>query len=274
MFFKDRRRKKLASQPFPPQWLVIVEKNVPLYARLPASDQEELRRNILIFLGEKKFEGCGGLRMTDEIKVTIAAHACMLLLHRRTDYYPGLKSILVYPRAYVADRAHHLLGGMVLEGPDIRQGESWHHGSVVLSWDDVRRSAADIHDGQNVVFHEFAHQLDSTHGRGDSTPVLRNLSTFIAWARTLGEDYEKFRRDIREKGAEVLDEYGAVDPAEFFAVATEGFFEQPRELQRVYPRLYDELKRFYQQDPATFDQPDEDRSSKGRSTEPSKPKNS
>ena len=254
MLFKETRRKRIAGRPFPAEWLAIVERNVPLFARLPAPDRDELKRHILIFMAEKKFEGCGGLGITDEIRVTITAHACMLLLHRRTEYYPGLKSILVYPRAYVADRAHHLLGGMVLEGPDVRQGESWHHGSVVLSWDDVRRSAADIHDGQNVVFHEFAHQLDSTHGKGDSTPVLRNLSTFIAWARTLGEDYEKFRRDIREKGVEVLDEYGAVNPAEFFAVATEGFFEQPKELQRVYPRLYDELKRFYQQDPATFEQ--------------------
>ena len=254
MFFKSRRRKKLASRPFPDEWLVILRRNVPLYARLPQSDQEELRRGILIFLGEKQFEGCGGLTITDEIRVTIAAHACMLLLHRRTDYYPGLTSILVYPRAYVVDRTHRVLGGMILEGPDVRLGESWHHGSVVLSWDDVRRTAADIHDGQNVVLHEFAHQLDSTGGKGDSTPVLRDRSTFIAWARTLGEDYERFRRDIREKGTDVLDEYGAVDPAEFFAVATECFFEQPRELQQVYPRLYDELERFYQQDPAAFDQ--------------------
>ena len=139
----------------------------------------------------------------------------------------------------------------------MRLGESWHHGSVVLSWDDVRRSAADVRDGQNVVFHEFAHQLDSSGGRGDSTPVLQDRSSFIAWARALGEDFEKFRRDIeqdrRARDSPVLDEYGATDPAEFFAVATESFFERPKDLQQVYPRLYDELKRFYQQDPATFD---------------------
>ncbi len=243
------------SRPFPPEWLAVLAKNVPLYVRLPPFDQEELRRHILVFLAEKRFEGCGGLAITDEIRVTIAAHACMLLLHRRTDYYPGLNSILVYPSAYVARKVPHLVGDMILEGEDVRLGESWHRGSVVLSWDDVRRSAADVRDGQNVVFHEFAHQLDSSGGRGDSTPVLQSRSSFIAWARALGEDFERFQHAIRHNRAEVLDEYGAVNEAEFFAVATECFFERATDLRRVYPRLYEELKRFYQQDPAGFSRP-------------------
>ena len=250
--FKDRRRKKTASRPFPDAWLVLLNKNVPLYGRLPQADQEELKQHILVFMTEKRFEACGGLRMTDQIRITIAAHACILLLHRKTDYYPGLKTILVYPRAYVAANVHRAVGDTVLETDDVRLGESWHHGSVVLSWDDVRRSAADVRDGQNVVFHEFAHQLDSSGGRGDSTPVLRDRSSFIAWARALGEDFENFKHAIEEDRADVLDEYGATDPAEFFAVATECFFEVPKDLQQMYPRLYDELKRFYQQDPATF----------------------
>jgi hypothetical protein len=249
--FKDRRRKKIAVGPFPEAWLWLLRKNVPFYARLPQADQEELQHHILIFLAEKRFEGCQGLRMTDQMRVTIAAHACLLLLHRQTDYYPGLKTILVYPRAYVAD-AHHFVGDTVLESEDVRLGESWHRGSVVLSWDDVRRGAADIHDGQNVVLHEFAHQLDSSGGRGDSTPILRDRASFAAWARSLGEEYERFRDEIEEDGAEVLDEYGATDPAEFFAVATECFFEIPQDLQEAYPKLYEELKRFYQQDPAAW----------------------
>ena len=127
-----------------------------------------------------------------------------------------------------------------------------HHGSVVLSWDDVRHSAADIHDGHNVVFHEFAHQLDSSFASGDNTPVLKNHSTFIAWARILQKDYEKLRRQVGRDSATFLDKYGAVNPAEFFAVATEYFFEQPKELQRLHSALYEELKRFYQQDPARW----------------------
>jgi len=251
--FKDRRRKKIAARPFPEAWLMLLKQNVPLYSRLPEADQDELKRHILIFLAEKRFEGCGGLRMTDQIRITIAAHACILLLHRQTDYYPGLKSILVYPRAFVAPKIHHWVGETVLEGEETRLGESWHHGSVVLSWNDVRRGAADVHDGRNVVLHECAHQLDSSGGRGDSTPILRDRASFLAWARSLGEEYEDFQREIEQDEGDVLDEYGATDPAEFFAVATECFFEIPKDLQREYPRLYDELKRFYQQDPAAWD---------------------
>jgi Mlc titration factor MtfA (ptsG expression regulator) len=247
---KKWRRNRLANRSFPYEWLAIVKRNVPFYRRLPIADEEELKRHILIFIGEKRFEGCGGLQITDEIKLTIAAQACILLLHRETDYYPGLSSILVYPQAYVASRTEYLSGGVVAEGEDVRMGESWHRGSVVLSWDDVRRIAADINDGHNVVFHEFAHQLDSSGGRRDSTPVLRDRSTYIAWARILQKDYEKLRRDVGSNRDTLLDKYGATNPAEFFAVATESFFERPKDLQRLHPELYEELKFFYQQDPA------------------------
>jgi Mlc titration factor MtfA (ptsG expression regulator) len=143
-----------------------------------------------------------------------------------------------------------MAGGAVAEDTEVRMGESWNHGSVVLSWDDVRRSAADIDDGHNVVFHEFAHQLDSSGGKRDSTPVVQSSSNYIAWARTLRKDYEKLRHEVSRNSATLLDEYGATNPAEFFAVATECFFEKPKELQKLHPDLYQELKRFYQQHPA------------------------
>ncbi|NLH41678.1 MAG: zinc-dependent peptidase [Planctomycetes bacterium] len=251
MFFKRRRRAKLAARPFPAEWSAILERNVPFYSVLPEADREELKRGVLIFLGEKRFEGCRGLEITDEIRVTIAAHACILLLHRQTDYYPGLSTILVYPDAFVSPDVHHVVGDMVLETDEVRLGESWHSGTVILSWQDVLDDI-DAGDGQNVAFHEFAHQLDSSGGKGDSTPVLRDEATFEAWAKALGQDYERFRRAVQKRWPEVLDEYGATDPAEFFAVATECFFETPRDLRRVYPRLYEELKRFYQQDPAAL----------------------
>jgi len=248
--FKKRRRNRLVAEPFPYEWRAIIENNVPYYKLLPEADQKELRRHIQIFVGEKRFEGCGGLKITDEIKVTIAAQACVLLLHRRTDYYPGLRYILVYPRSYVAPKVPKYVGGILVEGPDVRLGESWRRGSVVLSWDNVRRSAADIHDGRNIVFHEFAHQLDSSGGKGDSTPVIRDHSTYIAWARILEKDYYKLRQDVRRNISTFLDEYGSTNPAEFFAVATEYFFEKPKELRQHHPDLYNELKNFYQQDPA------------------------
>jgi len=249
---KNWRRSRLASRRFPDEWLAIVERNVPLYRRLPPEDKKELQRHILIFTAEKKFEGCAGLQTTDEIKVTIAAQACILLLHRKTDYYPGLYSILVYPQSYLVQKTQHLVGNLLVEGPDIRLGESWHRGAVVLSWDDVRRSAADIHDGHNIVLHEFAHQLDDSGGKGDSTPVLQRRCRYITWARVLQKDYQKLRRDVIRRCDTLLDEYGATNPAEFFAVATEFFFERPKELQKLHPDLYEELRHFYQQDPASL----------------------
>jgi Mlc titration factor MtfA (ptsG expression regulator) len=249
-WYKKWRRNRLGKGDFPKKWLQVIERNVPYYRFLPEPDKKELQRHILIFLGEKRFEGCGGLEMTDEIKVTIAAQACILLLHRRTGYYPGLSSVLVYPQAYVAREVKHLGRGVVIEGANVRLGESWQRGSVVLSWDDVQKGAADIHDGHNVVLHEFAHQLDGSGGKGDSTKVLQSRSRYITWARVLQKDYHRLRRDVDKNRQTLLDRYGASNPAEFFAVATECFFEKPRELRTLHSRLYNELKEFYQQDPA------------------------
>lgn len=249
---KRRRRQRLRALPFPPKWLRIVKKNFPLYKHLPADDRKELLGHIQVFLAEKNFEGCGGLELTDEIKVTIAAHACLLLLHRDTDYYPRLVSILVYPSAYVARDATESEDGIVEEEAEVRLGEAWYHGAVVLSWDDVRHGAADIHDGFNVALHEFAHQLDQEDGRAQGAPVLEHGSKYVAWARVLGEAYEDLHRSLEAGLPAVLDEYGATDPAEFFAVATECFFEKPKELKQKYPELYEELKDFFRQDPETY----------------------
>jgi Mlc titration factor MtfA (ptsG expression regulator) len=250
-WFKKWRRERLANRQFPEEWLRIIEKNVPLYNGLPSEDKTELRHHILIFVGEKRFEGCRGLEITDEIKVTIAAQACVLLLHRKTDYYPGLSTILVYPRAFVIRRAEHLPGGVVAEVPQVLLGESWHRGPVVLSWDDVKHDTADINDGHNVVFHEFAHQIESSGGKGDDTIVLKSSSSYIAWARVLQKDYEKLRQAAAQRQPTLLNKYGATNPAEFFAVVTEFFFEKPKELKEIHPQLYNELKQFYQQDPVS-----------------------
>jgi MtfA peptidase len=248
--FKKWKRRRVSQKTFPGLWLKIIEKNVPFYNKLPSEDKNELLRHILIFLSEKLFEGCGGLEITEEIRVTIAAQACILLLHRKTDYYPHLHSILVYPQAYIADITEHEPNGVVIEGRHVRLGESWHRGSVVLSWDDVRGGAADVSDGNNLVFHEFAHQLEDSWAKGDNTPVFQNSSSYIAWARVLQRDFEKLRYDVDHNRKTFLDEYGATNLPEFFAVATEYFFEKSREFRSLHPELYKELKFFYQQDPA------------------------
>jgi len=249
---KNRRRKRLSQKQFPNKWLRIVEKNVPLYKKMSEEDRDELRRHILIFISEKRFEGCGGLEINDEIKVTIAAQACILLLHRKTDYYPGLSTILVYPSAFIARRTEHLAPGVVVEAPQVHLGESWHRGSVVLSWDDVRHDISDVNDGHNIVFHEFAHQIDTSSGKGDSTEVLKKRSRYISWARILQKDYEKIRKAASRNRPTFLNKYGATNPAEFFAVVTEFFFEKPGELKEIHPDLYNELKEFYHQNPVTY----------------------
>ncbi len=254
-FFKNRRRKRQRETPFPSEWLRIVEKNFPLYHHLPAEDRRELLEHMQVFLAEKNFEGCGGLAMTDEIKVTIAANACLLLLHRETDYYPRLMSILVYPSAYVVPEAEEELDGIVDEECDVRLGEAWTHGAVVLSWDDVRRDAAQIDDGFNVALHEFAHQLDQEDGSAEGAPVLEHGGKYVAWARVFGEAFEELHRALEADRPAVFDDYGATDPAEFFAVATECFFEKPRELKRKHPELYEQLRDFYRQDPVTYRRP-------------------
>lgn len=252
-FFRNRRRRRLRSEPFPDGWKEIVERNFELFHRLSSDDQAELLEHMNVFLEEKTFEGCGGLEMTDEIRVTVAAQACVLLLHHQEPhYYPDLSTILVYPHAYVAKAKEVLPGGIVIEGTSARLGESWVRGCVVLSWDDVQSGAADAADGHNVVMHEFAHQLDQEDGVSDGAPILERRSQYVAWARVLGDEFEKLQ-EATERGRRTdIDAYGATNPAEFFAVITEAFFERPRSLHKKHPELYDELKMFYKQDPLTF----------------------
>ena len=243
-FFRRRRRARLFNAPFPDEWIAILQRNVGLYARLPPESQAELRGHIQVLLAEKSFEGIG-LTLTDEIRVTIAAHAAALLLGRPARYYPGLYSILVYPAAYRAPVTEHHDGGIVSEGEEERLGESWEHGAIVISWDDASHGARTPHDGDNVILHEFAHQLDTEDGEADGVPRLEARSDYVAWARAMRPEFDRLRA---RPETSALDEYGATDAAEFFAVATEAYFERPGELRARHPELYAELKRFYRVD--------------------------
>ena len=258
-FSKRRRRRKVRTSPFPDPWRTFLLESFPIYARLHEADRAELEGHILVFLAEKRFEGCGGFAITDEVRVLIAAQACLLLLHRDTDYYPNLRSILVYPEAYVAKTRWREEEEDTAAHERARVGESWQTGAVVLAWSSCLAGAVDVEDGQNVVFHEFAHQLDQEDGAADGTPPLEasgfreRRGRFRTWARVMSGEYEQLRRASASGQASVLDRYGATNPAEFFAVATECFFEQPRKMKVRHPLLYEELQRFYQQDPAGFE---------------------
>jgi len=247
---RRKHRQQLLEQSLPAKWLAIVERNVPYYRTLDPGEQQQLHGLIQIFLDEKRFEGCGGLEIGDEIRVTIAAQACMLLLNRDSEMYSTLRTVLVYPHAYVSREPIRLPDGTVSEVGQVRLGQSWDRGSMVLSWDDVQSGASDIHDGHNVVFHEFAHQLDHESDRGPGAPRLARRSMYLAWARVLGHEYTALLDDIEHHRKTFLDQYGATNAAEFFAVVTECFFEKPQQLRARHPELYEQLQLFFQQNPA------------------------
>ncbi|MFL6583707.1 MAG: zinc-dependent peptidase [Chthoniobacterales bacterium] len=250
---KRRLREQLRATPFPPEWKSIITRNVPIFTRLPAYDKAELLGDVQVFLAEKHFEGCAGLELTDEIRVTIAAQACLLLLHRETDYYPELTSILVYPSTYAVHEDRYVGGNIWEQGDDARLGHTGRSlGSMVLAWDEAKHGAADPADGRNLVLHEFAHQLDFEDSRTDGAPALATRAEYLAWARVMQPEYEALRKADATGAPSVLDTYGATNPAEFFAVATEAFFERPRALRARQPALYEEFARFFKQDPATY----------------------
>lgn len=247
--YRRVRREALAEKPLPAAWVGILEKNVSLYAFLPDALRQALQGRVHIFLDEKEFIGCGGLAITDEIRLTIAGNACMLLLRQDKHHFPGFTSILVYPDTYVAQERQY--DGLVeVSGDSVRAGESWHRGPVVLSWSDVIRGSLDADDGHNVVLHEFAHKLDEENALMDGLPVLRDPAHYAEWAVVLNKEYASLLERVERGSNKVIDEYGSVSPAEFFAVATESFFEKPLQMQKRLPELYKQLARFYGLDPA------------------------
>lgn len=248
-----RRRERLRSKPVPPSWRAILEQNLSIFRRLPPSDQAELLGHVHVFLAEKHFEGCGGLELTEEIRVTIAAQACVLLLHRDTDYYTELTSILVYPSGYTAREEFHLGGGIWQAGDEDRLGHTTPGmKAVVLAWDSARHGAADPDSGGNLILHEFAHQLDFENREVDGVPALNTPGEYVAWGRIMSAEFEALRDAQAAEVPTLLDTYGATNPAEFFAVCTEAFFERPKALRARHPALYAELRRFFRQDPVAY----------------------
>ncbi len=195
--FRRFRRPKLRATPLPREHVEIIERNVPAYAGLTAEERARLHQHVQVFLAEKRFEGAGGLELTDEIRVTIAAQACLLLLgNPKTDYYPYLRNIIVYPSTYVAPTKMQQ-GNLVTEGTQARLGEAWSQGgNLVLSWDAVKRGCCDTSDAHNVVLHEFAHVLDNEDGGMEGAPLLPSRSAYAPWARVLSAEFDNLRRDL------------------------------------------------------------------------------
>ena len=247
-----RRRNRFKNRPFPPIWNAIIENNLPIYSRLSPAERRRLQGHIQVFLAEKQFIGCGGLQVTEEMKLIIAAVACLLLLNERGKYFPKLRSILVYPSTYFVNETTYTENYIVEERRVARLGESWTNDQLVLSWEQVKQDTWNWRDGHNVVLHEFAHQLDQEDGKAEGVPVLPQNSDYPIWAKVMTEEYQYLCNDVQRGAKTVMDSYGATNPAEFFAVATETFFEKPHPLLKKHPALYEQLQRYYQLDPVQW----------------------
>lgn len=252
-WWKKRRRRKILQNPFEDGWRRILSEKLAYYCFLPAEKRRRLEQLVQIFIAEKSFEGCSGLTVNDEMKVVIGGHACLLILNLPHDFYAKVSSILVYPTTVVLPPSRD---GIFTRGPLVARpetpvvGQAFMHGTVMLVWDEVKRDVSHPRGGHNVVYHEFAHILDMFDGRADGTPTLLNREKYRQWADVCSRVYFDLKKK-RERGRKTfLDAYAGSNEAEFFAVATEYFFERPVRMERKRPELYRVLKEFYRQDTA------------------------
>lgn len=249
-WLKDRRRRKLAAQEFPATWLQIVHRNCRHFATLTAAEQQRLLRDIRWFLDEKSIETAIGINLTDEMRVTVAAHASLLGLGFEAPPFDRLRSVIFRDGAYMATQVQRGTSGFELHSETARIGETSRNGPVLLSWEDVQQQCRDSPYGRNVILHEFAHLLDMVDGDVDGVPPLQTEEQYRTWKDVTRIEYRRLVQEAHMGIPSLLDWYGATNEAEFFAVATESFFEQPMEMRKLHPRLYDVLRAFYRQDPA------------------------
>jgi Mlc titration factor MtfA (ptsG expression regulator) len=249
-WLKRRRREKLLAEPFPGGWLDHLERNVAHYRLLTEAERAKLRDDLRIVVAEKDWEGCGGQEITDEVKITVAGQACLLVLGLEGNYFDQVASILVYPRQYLIPQSRPLGGGVELEGEVAVEGTAHYRGPVILSWEEVLAEGRDPGLGRNLVLHEFAHQLDMQDGEANGAPLLADPARDRRWQMVMAGVYERLLDDTELGRPTLLDEYGATNPSEFFAVATECFFTRPVEMRFRHRALYQLFRDYYRQDPA------------------------
>ena len=252
-WLSDHRRKKLTELYFPSAWEDIIRRNVAHYCMLDAAEQDRLRALIQVFIAEKYWEGCGGLELTDEIRVTISAQACLLLLDLPHDYYRNVHTILVYPSTVVPPQrklGHFETAIAPLEIAHPILGQAFQQGPLILIWDAALQGGRHPELGHNVIYHEFAHKLDMLDGAADGTPPLRDRDEYRDWVAVCSREYLRLKSEVKAGKKSFLSAYGATNEAEFFSVATEEFFDRPLRLKEHSPDLYRVLKEYYRQDPA------------------------
>jgi Mlc titration factor MtfA (ptsG expression regulator) len=242
-WLRTRRRRAIQERPFPAAWREIIRRGVRQAEWLAADETTHLLGWVAVFLEEKRFEGCRGFEITDEVRVTIAAQAGLMTLGFGDEWFDRLQSVLVYPGDYLVPRVTPLAGGGELEWQEARLGETWGGGSMVLSWSGLR-------DGpRSVVIHECAHLVDLLDGEIDGIPPLPRADV-RRWRETIADCRDRFDDLLDEGRGVAFDDYAAESPAEFFAVASECFFQDPHRLLRHDATLYELLAEAYRQDPA------------------------
>lgn len=246
------RRNRFRRRSLSLQQQATLEHSLPMYEQLTIAQRGKLHGHIQVFLAEKQFIGCRGLPITAEMKVVVAAIASLLLLNGRGKYFPRLRSILIYPNAYVVQETVAVGGGVVEDRQTARLGESWTTDQVVLSWGQIQYDLTHWQDGQNVVLHEFAHQLDQEDGKAEGVPILHHSADYGAWAAVMAADYQQLCDRTAKGEKTVMNPYGTTNPAEFFAVATETFFEKPQQLLTHHPKLYEQLQQYYRLNPVEW----------------------
>jgi Mlc titration factor MtfA (ptsG expression regulator) len=244
------RRRRLLARPFNPRWLEYLARHVPHYRRLTAAEQAKLKGDLRVFIAERQWEGVS-LTLTDEIQVAIAGQACLLVLSYSVDLFNRVRTVLVYPQAFTGPYRRPVIADIALHGEAEWFGEAIYRGPVRLSWYDSQQGGALAGEGENLVMHEFAHQLDMLDGMADGIPPIGDPALRTRWKTVMHEEYEKLARAVDRGRDTFLDPYGATDEAEFFSVATETFFQRPLDLRTEHPRLYTLLAAIYQQDPAS-----------------------
>jgi len=252
-WFRDQRRDEIRQRQLSPEWETIIQANVAHFGVLDVTERSELCATLQVLLEEKQWEGCGGLELTDEIRVTIAAQASLLLLGLDHNYYRNLDSILVYPSTVVPPQHRpgvfeQITGPVDMPVPLL--GQTSPRGPVILVWDAILHGARYPGRGHNVVYHEFAHKLDMLDGAADGTPPLTGRDQLAEWVEVCSAEFLRLRYLAEQGQKTFLDVYGASNEAEFFAVATEEFFDRPIDLQQNSPDLYQVLGNYFRQDPA------------------------
>jgi len=247
----QRRRERLRAEALPVEWQRLLYRHVPIYRRVPAGVREKLDGLVHEFVTDKEFVGCGGIEVDIGMKLVIAVQACLLVAGREGHAYDALRSILVYPDEFVAPEEWHDEDGVVTTEDRVLAGQAWGQDRILLSWEDVR-AGGHGQDAYNVVIHEFAHYLDEEEGAMNGAPQLDGPAQYARWAEVFAHEFESLRAAADAGDDTFLDPYAAEDEAEFFAVASETFFETPRDLRDRHPRLYRELQGFYRLDPASW----------------------